>query len=48
MGTVEETARTNGPIVHQQGLSVHDKILREFDLSSQYGVSEPMHGSECS
>ena len=26
-------------IVHQEGLSVHDKILREFDLSSQYGVS---------
>ncbi|KAL9116572.1 MAG: hypothetical protein Q9187_006901, partial [Circinaria calcarea] len=25
------------PRVHQEGLSVHDKILREFDLSSQYG-----------
>ena len=24
--------------VHQQGLDVHEKILREFDLSSQYGV----------
>lgn len=26
------------PRVHQQGLDVHEKILREFDLSSQYGV----------
>ena len=25
--------------VHQQGLSVNEKILRHFDLSSQYGVS---------
>ena len=25
-------------IVHQESLSLHDKILREFDLSSQYGV----------
>lgn len=24
-------------IVHQEGLSVNDKILRHFDLSSQYG-----------
>ena len=27
------------PRVHQQGLSVNEKILRHFDLSSQYGVS---------
>ena len=27
------------PRVHQKGLSVHEKVLREFDLSSQYGVS---------
>jgi len=26
------------PRVHQQGLSVNEKILRHFDLSSQYGV----------
>lgn len=24
--------------VHQRGLSVHEKVLREFDLSSQFGV----------
>ena len=24
-------------IVHQQGLSLNEKILRHFDLSSQYG-----------
>ena len=23
--------------MHQQGLTVHDKVLRHFDLSSQYG-----------
>jgi DNA polymerase delta subunit 4 len=27
------------PRVHQQDLSVHQKILREFDVSGQYGVS---------
>ena len=27
------------PRVHQAGLSVNEKILRHFDLSSQYGVS---------
>ena len=27
------------PRVHQQGLGVNEKILRHFDLSSQYGVS---------
>lgn len=29
------------PRVHQQGLSVNEKILRHFDLSSQYGVCVP-------
>jgi hypothetical protein len=24
-------------IVHQEGVSLHEKILRHFDLSSQYG-----------
>lgn len=28
-----------GEIVHQQDISMHEKILRHFDLSSQYGVS---------
>lgn len=27
------------PRVHQEGLSVNDKVLRYFDVSSQYGVS---------
>lgn len=27
------------PRVHQQDLSIHDKILREWDVSGQYGVS---------
>lgn len=25
-------------IAHQQGMEVEEKILRHFDLSSQYGV----------
>lgn len=25
-------------IVHQEDLSLHEKILRHFDLSTQYGV----------
>lgn len=29
------------PRVHQQGLSVNEKVLRHFDLSSQYGVCVP-------
>ncbi len=28
-----------GGLVHQEGLSMNEKILRHFDLSSQYGVS---------
>jgi DNA polymerase delta subunit 4 len=28
------------PRVHQQGLDVSEKILREFDMSGQYGVSQ--------
>lgn len=27
------------PRVHQQDLDLHEKILREFDVSAQYGVS---------
>lgn len=27
------------PRVHQQGLGLHEKVLREFDISGQYGVS---------
>ena len=29
------------PRVHQEGLSLEDKILREFDMSAHYGVSFP-------
>ena len=31
------------PRVHQRGLGVNEKILRHFDLSSQYGVSAAPH-----
>ncbi|KAL9128278.1 MAG: hypothetical protein Q9217_003009 [Psora testacea] len=33
----KEEARI-APRVHQEGLGVHEKVLREFDLSSQYGL----------
>ena len=29
--------QTNSLQVHQQGLTLHEKVLRHFDLSSQYG-----------
>lgn len=32
-------AERKSPRVHQQGLEVSEKILREFDMSGQYGVS---------
>ena len=28
------------PRVHQQELNVHEKVLREWDMSGQYGVSQ--------
>jgi DNA polymerase delta subunit 4 len=31
------------PRVHQEDLSLHEKILREFDMSGHYGVSYPGH-----
>ncbi len=34
------------PRVHQRGLSVNEKILRHFDLSSQYGVSLSIYPSK--
>lgn len=35
------------PRIHQEGLSDHEKILRYFDVSSQYGVSyESSDGKE--
>lgn len=38
----KETER-KAPRVHQQDLSVHEKILREWDMSGQYGVSISEH-----
>ncbi|KAJ9292598.1 hypothetical protein DTO271G3_8570 [Paecilomyces variotii] len=32
-----EEAKRKAPRVHQEGLSLNEKILRHFDLSSQYG-----------
>jgi DNA polymerase delta subunit 4 len=34
----EREGERRAPRVHQQGLSVEEKILRLFDMSSQYGV----------
>lgn len=34
--------------VHQRGLSVHEKVLREFDLSSQFGVGFLFSWALCS
>ncbi|KAG5918014.1 hypothetical protein E4U42_007037, partial [Claviceps africana] len=33
----EIEAERKAPRVHQEGLSVHEKVLRCFDVSSQYG-----------
>lgn len=35
------------PRVHQDELSLHEKVLREFDMSSQYGVG-PTRNQYCS
>jgi DNA polymerase delta subunit 4 len=29
---------------HQEDLSLHEKVFREFDMSAQYGVSLAIHG----
>lgn len=39
----QKEAERKSPRVHQQGLDVSEKILREFDMSGQYGVSH-RHG----
>ena len=31
------------PRVHQEDLTVYEKVLREWDMSGQYGVSIPFH-----
>lgn len=38
--TAKEKQRM-APRVHQQDLSLHEKILREFDMSGHYGVRNP-------
>lgn len=38
-----ETRKGKNLRVHQSGLTVHDKILRDFDMSNHYGVSRA-HG----
>lgn len=35
----QKEAERKAPRVHQQGLDMSEKILREFDMSGQYGVS---------
>jgi DNA polymerase delta subunit 4 len=40
--TAKEKQRV-APRVHQEDLSLHEKILREFDMSGHYGVSYPRH-----
>lgn len=35
------------PRVHQSDLSLHEKVLREFDMSAQYGVRQAVR-SNCS
>jgi DNA polymerase delta subunit 4 len=42
----KEKQRT-APRVHQEDLSLHEKILREFDMSAQYGVSLLLSGNTC-
>jgi DNA polymerase delta subunit 4 len=36
--TAKEKERT-APRAHQEDLSLHEKVFREFDMSAQYGVS---------
>lgn len=36
----DKEAERKAPRVHQQGLNVTEKILREFDMSGQFGVSD--------
>lgn len=42
--TAKEKQR-KAPRVHQQGLSIHEKVLREFDMSAHYGVSTASSGA---
>ena len=40
----DREAERRAPRVHQQDLSVEEKVLRYWDMSSQYGVSaEPFY-----
>ncbi|KAJ8610936.1 hypothetical protein MRB53_038240 [Persea americana] len=35
----EKESERKAPRVHQQGLTVHEKVLREFDMNSRFGPS---------
>ena len=37
----EKEATRTAPRVHQQDLSLHEKVCREFDTDGRYGVSQP-------
>lgn len=41
MGWIDRQQTDSGNAVHQQDLDLNEKILRHFDLSSQYGVCHP-------
>jgi DNA polymerase delta subunit 4 len=41
--TAKEKQRL-APRIHQNDLSLHEKVLREFDMSAQYGVSPDRPG----
>lgn len=43
----QKEAERKAPRVHQQGLDMSEKILREFDMSGQYGVSSKHRFSLC-
>lgn len=38
----DREAERRAPRVHQEDLSVEEKVLRLWDMSSQYGVSSPL------
>lgn len=44
--TKKEKAR-QAPRVHQQDLSLEEKILREFDITGQYGVRQISNRHAC-
>ena len=43
----DREAERRAPRVHQDDLSVEEKVLRYWDMSSQYGVSLPLFFLSC-